>query len=229
MSDRQEFSDERLNAFVDGELDAAEREEILAAVPADAALGHRLCELRATKDLVRHAYSPVPPAVRRRYRSMPCWGGALAAGLALVVGTALGWQGHRASEGDGLLAFAQKAPASQPSRVLIHLDDSTEYRMEEALDMAEAYLRKVGDARVEIVVNDDGLDLLRKESSPYAERIARLSARHELLSFVACGNAISRYRSSGKEVTLLPGAQVADTAIQHVVDRVHQGWTYVKI
>lgn len=226
MNRSRELSDERLSAFVDGELDADERETILAAVAADPELAHRLCELRATKELLRHAYDPLPrPGVRHR-RDFSRWSGALAAGIMLVVGIAVGWQGHRHVAPS--LAIAQ-AGTAQPTHILIHLDSSTEERMEEALDIAEAYLAKVGHAHVEVVVNNSGIDLLRQETSPYAQRIAALSSRHEMLSFVACGYAISRYRSSGRTVTLLPSAQVAETAVAHIVDRVGTGWTYVKI
>lgn len=224
---RQDFSDERLNAFVDGQLGAQEREEILAALTADTELSHRLCELRATKELVRHAYAPAPAPARSSRRGIGGWSGALAASLALVVGIVAGWQGHRAASAPGPLLAG---PATtQPARILIHLDSATEDGMEETLDMAEAYLAKVSHAKVEVVVNNSGLNLLREETTPYAERIAGLSSRHELLSFVACGYAISRYRNSGKSVTLLPEAQVAKTAVEHIVDRVREGWTYVKI
>lgn len=226
---RREFSDERLNAFVDGELDAQERDELLAAATADAALGHRLCELRATKDLIRHAYNPAPGSVRRGRRGIGGWGSALAATLALVVGIVAGWQGHRAT-GASAPQLAAGPAATHPARILIHLDSAAEDRMEETLDIAETYLAKVGShAKVEIVVNNSGLNLLREETTPYAERIAALSARHDLLSFVACGYAISRYRNSGRTVTLVPGVQVAKTAVEHIVDRVQEGWTYVKI
>jgi len=225
---RREFSDERLNAFVDGELDAQERDELLAAATADAELGHRLCELRATKDLIRHAYNPAPGSVRRSRRGIGGWGTALAAMVALVIGLIAGWQGHRAAS-ESMPLLAGLAPAGHPSRILIHLDSAAEERMEETLDIAEAYLAKVGNAKVEVLVNNSGLNLLRLETTPYAQRIAALSSRHELLSFVACGYAISRYRNSGKSVTLLPGAQVAKTGVEHIVDRVQEGWTYVKI
>ena len=228
---RKNFSDESLNAFIDNQLGTQEREEILAAVTEDAELGQRLCALRSTKELVRHAYEQVPAARRRQARRVPLWSGALAASVALVVGVLLGWQGHRAT-GPGspeAFAWAGNPFAAQPARVLIHLDSSQRERMEEALEMAEAYLAKAGKAKVELVVNNSGLDLLREEATPHAERIARLAARHEMLAFVACGNAIARYRSAGLDVTLLPEAKVSVTAVEHIVDRVQQGWTYVKI
>lgn len=232
MNDTRDFSDESLSAFVDDELGAQEREEILAAIAEDAELGQRLCALRSTKELVRHAYGNVPAVRRRRERRVSLWSGALAAGVALVVGVLVGWQGHRASQtGPAGEAFAWVGNlfTAQPARVLIHLDSSQMERMEEALDMVEAYLARTGKAKVELVVNNSGLDLLREEATPHAERIARLAARHEMLAFVACGNAIARYRSAGLDVTLVPEAVVAGTAIEHIVDRVQQGWTYVKI
>lgn len=232
MNDASHFSEERLNAFIDNELGAQEREEILAAIAEDAELGQRLCALRSTKELVRHAYGSLPSGHRNRDGRFPFWGGALAAGLALVVGVLIGWQGHHVSmksPHDSVLAWAGGMFSPQPTRVLLHLDSALPERMEETLDLAEAYLAKASRARVEIVVNNSGLDLLREEATPYAERIAALASRHDMLAFVACGNAIARYRNAGLDVTLVPEAQVAGTAVEHVVDRVRQGWTYLKI
>ncbi|MBM3391305.1 MAG: hypothetical protein FJY34_04920 [Betaproteobacteria bacterium] len=56
-----------------------------------------------------------------------------------------------------------------------------------------------------------------------------LARRHELLTFVSCGNAIARYRNAGLDVTLVPEARVERMAIEHIVDRVRLGWTYLKI
>ncbi|MEZ5615527.1 MAG: hypothetical protein R3E35_09950 [Rhodocyclaceae bacterium] len=232
MNDMRNFSSERLNAFVDNELGPQEREEILAALAEDAGLGQRLCELRSAKELVRHAYGSLPPTRRKQPRRVTLWSGALAAGVALVVGVLVGWQGHRASQAEPAQeasAWIGNLFAAAPERVVIHLDSSQIERMESALDMAEAYLAKAGRAKVELVVNNSGLDLLREETTLHAGRIARLAARYEMLTFVACGNAIARYRNVGLDVTLVPEAKVAGTAVEHIVDRVRKGWTYVKI
>lgn len=230
MTTSREFSDEHLNAFIDGELAPGEREDILAAISCDAQLGRRLCELRATKDMVRHAYDDSLVPMHPRGGRPPVYGWALVAGLTLMVGIGLGWQAHSATaEGGTALALVRNLFASEPGRILIHLDSATEERMEETLDMAEAYLAKAGRARVEVVVNNSGLDLLREQATPYTLRIADMSARYDMLAFVACGTAIARYRANGRDVTLLPEARVAKTAVEHIVDRVQQGWTYVKI
>lgn len=227
MSDEREFSDERLNAFVDGELEAQERDDILAAMTRDPALGHRLCELRAAKELLRHAYDAPPAPARSFRRSAAVWRGGIAAGLALVLGLFVGWQGHRLAGGESPLAG--NLAMHNPARILIHLDDASVERMEEALDVAEAYVARDDHTRIEVVVNNSGINMLRSETSPYATRIAALSSRSELISFVACGYAISRYRKAGQSVTLLPAAKVETSAVEHIVGRMRQGWTYVKI
>ena len=233
MNDATDFSDEHLNAFVDNQLGAQECDEILAAMATDVELGQRLCALRSTKELVRHAYGNVPAVRRGPNRHLPVWGGALAASLALVVGVLIGWQGHHAAttgETPGsMAAWTGRLFATEPARILIHLDSSRADQMEAALDLAEAYVAKAGNAQVEIIANHRGLDLLRARTTLYAGRIAQLKAQHQRVGFVACGQTMARLQRVGEDVALVPEAAVTRTAIEHVAGRVQQGWTYLKI
>lgn len=233
MNDSRKFSDESLNAFVDNQLGAQECDEILAAIAVDAELGQRLCALRSTKEMLRHAYGQLPPARRQPSRHFSYWSGALAASLTLVVGVLIGWLGHQT-------VVAQESPSStagrsehlvamQPARFLIHLDSAEAEQMEAALDMAEAYLAKSSKARVEIIANNGGLNLLRVRTTPYAARIADIKSHHENVGFVACGLTIARLQGGGLDTKLLPEAAVTRTAIEHVAERMQQGWTYLKI
>ncbi|KAF0166720.1 MAG: transmembrane anti-sigma factor [Rhodocyclaceae bacterium] len=233
MNDATNFSDERLNAFVDNQLGAQECDEILAAMATDVELGQRLCALRSTKELVRHAYGNVPDARRTRNLHLPVWGGALAASIVLIIGVLVGWLGHHAAskvETPGsTAAWAGGLFAAEPARILIHLDSSQAEQMDAALDLAEAYVAKAGSAQVEIIANHRGLDLLRARTTPYAARIAELKAQHQRVGFVACGQTMARLQRVGEDVALVPEAAVTRTAIEHVAERVQQGWTYLKI
>lgn len=233
MNQPRDFSDERLNAFVDNQLGVQECDEILAAIASDAELGQRLCALRSAKELVRHAYGNVPPARHRLNRRLPVWCGALAASITLVVGVLAGWLGHQATataEAPGAAtSWAGRVFAAEPGRILIHLDSSRSEQMDAALDLAEAYLAKASDARIEIIANHRGLELLRVDTTPYAARIAGLKAQHARVGFVACGQTIARLQGVGVDVELVPETTVARTAIEHVAERVQQGWTYLKI
>ncbi|MDP1735602.1 MAG: hypothetical protein Q8L44_14675 [Sulfuritalea sp.] len=233
MNNGKDFSDERLNAFVDNQLGTEECDEILAAIATDVELGQRLCALRSAKELVRHAYGQMPAARHTPHRHLPFWGGALAAGVVLAIGVLIGWQGRHAatmSETPGsMVAWTDRLFAAEPARILIHLDSSRAEQMDAALDLAEAYLAKTGNARIEIIANNTGLDLLRARTTPYAARIAELKAQHQRVGFVACGQTMARLQRVGEDVALVPEAAVARTAIEHVAGRVQQGWTYLKI
>jgi len=233
MNDMKNFSDERLNAFVDNQLGGQECEEILAAIATDVELGQRISALRSTKELVRHAYGRAPAGQRVSWRQVPFWGGALAASLALLFGMLMGWQGHHAATamegGESVAAWAARLFAMEPTRILIHLDSSRPEQMDAALDLADAYLAKTSNARIEIIANNTGLDLLRARTTPYARRITELKAHHQRVGFIACGQTISRLRGAGEDVALVPEAVVTRTAIEHVAERVQEGWTYLKI
>jgi intracellular sulfur oxidation DsrE/DsrF family protein len=64
MKKDEHFSEEQLNAFVDGELDPEEKSRLYNESAHSPELDLRLCQLRKLKELVRHAYDDVPPAKR---------------------------------------------------------------------------------------------------------------------------------------------------------------------
>jgi hypothetical protein len=56
-----------------------------------------------------------------------------------------------------------------------------------------------------------------------------MKQRHANLHWVACGQSIARLRNDGEQVRLLPDTQTAPTAINEIVTRLQQGWTYVRV
>ena len=59
-------SDETLHAFVDGELDVAESETLMAQMREDQDLAQRVCNLRSLQSMVRLAYVDPPVADGRK-------------------------------------------------------------------------------------------------------------------------------------------------------------------
>jgi intracellular sulfur oxidation DsrE/DsrF family protein len=53
--------------------------------------------------------------------------------------------------------------------------------------------------------------------------------RYDNLSFVACANSIKRLREQGVDVLLIDRTHTRETAIDHFIERLQQGWTYIKI
>jgi intracellular sulfur oxidation DsrE/DsrF family protein len=242
MSEERKVSDELRNAFVDGELDAAEWARVAQCVERDAALREEVCELRMAKDMVRHAYAEPPARRRAREAAASGWRSIAAAAVAFA---AAGWFGHawweRAPALDSASAYALRGDwhslradwrALDGNRVLVHVSSGAPAALGTALDEAEDLLRsaRAGHRRVEveIVANGTGIDLLRADASPLAARLAALRGEFPELGLVACGQTLER-RRAGQQFTLLPGTVVAPSALDQVIKRLRDGWVYVRV
>ena len=238
-------SDETLHAFVDGELDVAESEALIASMRDDQDLAQRVCNLRSLQSMVRLAYIEPPVPSGRKSRSAPgrqfMQRLALAC-LILVAGLSGGWA-LRSNETKLLAALPTAASngfqmvslmrEADPNRVILHLDNDAPTKMLAALDQAEHLLNEAeqqGRAmQLEVIANSHGIDLLRAGVSPYAERIAHLKRLHANLQWVACGQSVARFTKEGQQVVMLPSIRVAPTAIGEIITRLQQGWTYVRV
>jgi len=236
MNTEQKFSDEFLNAFVDEQLSLEERQQVYACLAKDDALNRQVCELRKLHGLVRLAYEqpPVPPQGLTSFATRRGLGLGLAAGLALIIGGVAGWFLHQSPPPQST-AVAQATPdARDPAKVLFHVSDGRPEHLRNALDEVESlmqYYRKSHQrARVEVVANGDGLNLLLSGISPYAERVRRMQKEYPGLKFVACQNTIDRIRhEGGLNVKLLPGVEVTDSGVAQIMRRQHEGWAYIQV
>ena len=138
------------------------------------------------------------------------------------------------------LSTASPLPAShvvysnQPSKVLIHIARDEASQLGEALNEVESLLRHYRDtrqnARVEVVINGKGLELVRIDTSAFAERIQKLQSEFDNLTFAACQNTIDRLkREQGIIVRLLPGVVVIDSGMAELMRRQNQGWAYIQV
>jgi hypothetical protein len=237
-------SDETLHAFIDGELDVAESERLIARMREDKDLAQRVCALRSLQSMVRLAYVE-PPVAKGRSRAAPrrqlmqrCAFGC----LVLLLGLGGGWALRgvelqtmaglpaAVSSGYQMVSLAREADSN---RVMLHLDSAAPDKMLAVLDQAERLLVEAEQQRramqIEVIANSRGLNLLRAGVSPHAERMARMKQRYANLNWVACGQSVARVTHEGEKVKLLPATRTAPTAIGEIVTRLQQGWTYVRV
>lgn len=234
MNRNAEVSDEMLNAFADDELDATEKARLLNRMAEDVALRGRVCQIWQMKELLRGAYPQTEvPAPRRHGRAsrFARYGQALAASLILGLGAAMGWFAHGGLGDPAELHLSQQQMAE--GKVILHLDTSDPERLRVAVNEAErltAEKDKSGHLiQVELVANGGGLDLLRDGVSPYADRLENLARVRGNLSLLACATAIEKARASGADVKLLPHVIVTSSALDQIMLRLQQGWTYIQI
>jgi hypothetical protein len=250
MNNDKRFSEEFLNAFVDDQLTAEEKSRAYPIVSQDENLNRQVCELRKMRDLVQLAYRDVPPPRRGYSPGTRKVGTAVAASFLLILGMALGWflrtPANEAPTDASAVTERQLARAltppttgklgavAQEMKVLFHLNSGNPERMQEVLDEAENMLRLYQAsnqaARVEIVANGDGINLLRADVSPYAKRISQLQKQYPNLVFAACQNTLDRLAQDyGVVAQLVPEAIVIDSGVAQIIRLQQQGWVYIQV
>lgn len=243
MKNDRVISEEFLNAFVDNQLDGIEKSQTFDAIEHDDVLKERVCELHGLKERMRHAYEHPPvldksaAKVRRLHTSHLQ---ALAACLLLCIGGASGWLAHTwtgiggGSEMTRLLQSVQRNNAgAEPQKFIVHVGSSNPVRLKTALDETEnlldSYRQSNRKLQVEIVANGGGVDLLRTDVSPYAQRIALMQEKYPNLDLIACGQTIKKLEDKGVHVQLLPHTGVASSALDQIALRLKQDWSYIKV
>lgn len=243
MKHKEHYTDEMLNAYLDGELDKEDTQRLLEALNSNAQLSQRLCELGRVRSLVQFAYHDVADSHTQDKPRGPVSRKliAVAASLTLAIGVSLGWVTHQYySPPPSLLELANHVEQNNPHtntetwRVLLHLTTDNPKRLKVVLDEAEALLAQYAQTNqsleMQILANDQGLNLLRADTSAYSQRVKAMQARYKNLAFVACGTALKRLQDEKKlNVQLLPDVTVAPSALGEVMRKQSEGWTYIKI
>lgn len=257
MSNDQPFSEEYLNSFVDNELTTEEKSRAYTTINQDEALNRRVCELRKMHDLVQLAYKnpPQAPSARPAAGHTRTARHGVAAGLVFVLGVLFSWfqfgpstnavrqptqqtAGVPAALSRSTPQDARRVPlaanaAAQEMKVLFHLNSGNPAHIREVLDEAENLLKlyqaQNQPARVEIVTNGQGLNLLLAGRSPYPARVSRMLKQYGNLTFAACQNTMDKFTELGIPTRLLPGAIVIDSGVAQIIRLQQEGWVYIQV
>ena len=136
-----------------------------------------------------------------------------------------------------LLALALLASglvmAGDMHRIVFHVDENDPKKMNITLNNAanlnKYYQDKGEEAQIEIVTYGPGLMMLHAKKSPVKERIASFAQNFDNVSFKACANTMKKMKKkSGKDVPLLPQAEVVASGVMHLVKRQEEGWSYIR-
>ncbi len=226
----------RVHAFVDGQMTGREKARFLDEIESDAELWDSACELRRLKEYVSVAFDEVPPPPQRGpgRHAGPLRLGAAAMfllGLGFLLGRVTMEQPLQPMVAEQASETARPAagPAAGSYRVVLHIDEADRHKFMETLDRAEELMGQTGTHLVEVVANAGGLELLRSDTSPFVARLRQMAAHYPNLRFVACSNTLQRLHEQGIQTVIFEEADVAPSAVQHVVRRLQEGWVYVKV
>ena len=244
MSD-QAYTDEKLNLFIDNQLDTDEKDAIRSAMLEDASLRERVCELRAVRELVGYAYENVPVARAAGNRvNVPgkyLWKG-IAASLLVAFGMFTGWFVNDAARSTQIASaqevfqyYKSAAPVDRAERkIILHVTTGDIYAVNSALDEAEQLLASYRAAgtpmKLDIVTYRDGINMLRVGVSPYVDRIENIVENNQNVALYACMRSIEKAeKKEGKSIVMMDKAMTDKTAQELISERLQKGWIYIKV
>lgn len=131
------------------------------------------------------------------------------------------------------LLLATTVNANDEHRIVLHLDEADPARQEMVLNNAsninKHYMDKGEEVKIEIVTYGPGLTMLIPGKSPVAERVTSISQNFENVSFKACANTHAKMSNkAGKDIELMPQAQMVPSGVVHLVERQEEGWSYIR-
>jgi len=240
----KDFSEDKLNLFIDEQLDTDEMNEIREALLDNKDLREQVCQLKAVRELVGYAYSEVPPSrhdspVKNGSTSM--LGRAIAASVTLVVGVILGWSTYEYSpnavnaiSAENTFQFvANHVTVDHGQRkIVLHIDSGDLRVINAALNEADhllAMYRKANTPiKLDIITNKSGINVLRPGVSPYLARMREL-IDDEDVSVFACQRSINKaHKREGVDIVLMKGVMTDKTARELIPERLKDGWVYIK-
>lgn len=244
MNDNKQYSDEHLNAFVDDQLNTAEKAEILDAVRHDAELSQRICKLQKLHNLIQLSYQSVdvpehhqPNNVQKQSIKFKWFA---AASFLLALGSILGWVSHQTMAANPLTRVAQithtpiAAHNDEHWKLMLHVSTANPNKLNIVLDEAEILLKQYANSsrklELEILTNSEGLALVTNNGKNYNKRLQNLQKQYENLAVMVCGETLKKAQQiKGKKLTLLPDTNIVPSAINQIVKRQQTGWSYIRI
>jgi len=239
-----EFTEDKLNLFVDEQLDSDEMDEIRKCLFDDKELRERVCQIKAVRELIGYAYSDVPASrveTVSNKRSGSIFTKAIAASITLVVGVVLGWSTYQYSPAAIAAISAENTfqyVANHVSvdhanrKIVLHIDSGDMKVVNAALNEADHLLATYKKANVpmqlDVITNKGGINMLRPGVSPYVQRIQKL-IDDDGVSFYACERSVAKaHNREGTEIVLMPGVKADKSARDIIPDRLKKGWVYIK-
>ncbi len=240
----KDITEDKLNLFIDKELDVDEMNDIHQALLDDKMLRERVCQLKAVRELVGYAYTDVPGApseMAGKQHSGSFFGRAIAASITLVVGVLLGWStyeyspnGVNAISAENTFQFvANHVTVDHGQRkIILHIDSSDLQVVNAALNEADNLLATYRQAntpiKLDIITNKAGIDVLRPGVSPYLARVQKL-INDEDVSVYACQRSIAKaHKKEGVDIVLINGVTTDKSARELIPQRLQKGWVYIK-
>ncbi len=137
----------------------------------------------------------------------------------------------------GLLLLAVPATAgSKTHRLALQVSDDSSEKMSTALNnaanVARFYSERGEQVEIRIIAFSGGMNMLRSDKSPVADKLKSIAESLPNLKFEACRNTIEgmaqREGKKPEDIALFPGVKVVPAGVVELMELGEQGWTIVR-
>ncbi len=127
----------------------------------------------------------------------------------------------------------QAIAAEKIHYIAFHVDQNDKRVMNMALNnvvnVKKYYEAKGEKVVIEVVAYGPGLHMLRADTSPVKDRIAKMSLEIDNLKFSACGNTHRKMsKKAGKKVQIISEAKMVPSGVVQLVELQEQGYAYIR-
>lgn len=136
------------------------------------------------------------------------------------------------------LSFAAlpAAAADRIHRLALQVSDDSPEKMagvlNNAVHVARYYSSKGEEVEIRIVAFSGGMNMLRSDKSPVADKLKAAAESLPNLTFEACRNTIEgmaqREGKKPEEIPLFPGVKVVPAGVVELMELSEQGWAIVR-
>ncbi|WP_340119517.1 hypothetical protein [Pelagibius sp. 7325] len=132
-----------------------------------------------------------------------------------------------------LLPQAQAQVSDGYHRLALYISESDMAKMNGVLDVAANVSRHYSaigeEVEIQVVAYNDGLHMLRADTSPVRKRLENFMLSMVNVTFQACGNTLDTMaRNEGEAPPLIEGAEIVQTGVAHLLALSEEGWTLVR-
>ncbi len=123
--------------------------------------------------------------------------------------------------------FAEPKPSfDNPRKVIFSVTENDLHALDHVLSVANNVLKFYGpeNVQMEIVAYSQGIKLLDRKDRTTAVRVDALM-QYDVV-FIACGNTMRTLNI--KEEDLIEGSVIVTAGVVELLERVKEGWTYIK-
>jgi len=227
------YTDEKLNAYIDGELSIEDELELLEDLNEDKDLCKRLSDFKQLKLLVHSTYKDdVPEQPYRASSSKVKY--SLVASVLLTLGIVGGWYSHGVILDDGEATLQVTSKKDDTWNIVLHVNTNDQYIQKTILDETESLLESFKETnkkvKVEIVAYGQGVFLFDNDKTKFKNRLKSLQRDFDNLSYAVCGRTVKRIEDKqGRKIKLISKMTVARSGIFQIIKRQKQGWNYIRI